>query len=212
MREYLRKPFWVVLAVLAIFAAGCYPSGSRSVEDYDILGVRKLPGVDFTDYQTFAVIDTIVYITDDENADIPSRENQQILLNEIRTNMINYGYQQVDVAVDTPDLAIFTTVLVTEQQGIIWWDYWGWYGGWYPWYPCYYPYCGGGWYPYSYEQGTLAMEMLDVYSYNPSDSSVSVVWTALANGVLSTSSNTNINLAKNAINQAFEISPYLDIN
>jgi hypothetical protein len=205
--------------LLALFAVGfgltaCYPEGPTNAADYDITFVRKQPGTDFTQYSTYGIIDTIIYVRNTDDPYDPITPSQQSsILSTVRTNMNNYGYTEA-MPNDTPDLAMFVQILVSEESGIYWWDYWGgWWGGWYPWYPCYYPYCGGGgWYTYDYEKGTLAIEMIDVNSYNPSDSSVAVVWGSVSNGILSSSTNTNINLAQEAINLGFELSPYLDIN
>lgn len=202
----------LALVLIGFGFIGCYPHGPTNAADYDITAVRKQPGADFTQYSTYGVIDTILYLRDpDDSYDPISPAQQTALLNQVRANMDNYGYTEA-MPTDTPDLALFVQILITEQSGIYWWDYWGgWYGGWYPWYPCYY--CGGGGgYVYDYEKGTIAIEMIDVNSYNPSDSTATIVWGSISNGILSSSTNTNINLAKDAIDLGFELSPYLDIN
>lgn len=213
-RFFLGLCLSLLLGVLAL--PGCYPEGARDIADYDITIVSKDSTADFSEYKTFAIADSIVYISDDKNDPGLGEAAQSELINEIRTNMVNYGYVEVDVNVDTPDVALFAQILKTEETGWSWWNYWGWWGGgWWggnPWYPCYPPYCGGGFYPYSYDDGTLAVEMIDVNSYNPADSSVNILWFNISNGVLSSKSTTNIQLAKDAIDRAFGLSSYLDVN
>jgi hypothetical protein len=207
--------FGLCLSFLAgiFILPGCYPEGARNIADYDVTIVRKDSAADFSQYKTFAIADSIIYISDIKGDEGLSEAAQSELINEIRTNMVNYGYLEIDVKNDTPDVALFAQILKTENTGWYWWGYWGWYGGWNPWYPCFPPYCGGGgYYPYSYEDGSLAIEMIDVRSYNPIDSTVNILWISLSNAVLSSSSNTNLQLAKDAIDQSFALSPYLDVN
>ena len=121
------------------------------------------------------------------------------MLQKMEANMSALGWTKIEDPADA-DLVLFPAVW-TNTTVYYWYDYWCWY---YPYY------CGWGWgYPSvsSYTTGTLVMTLVaDGEDYiEPSR-----VWTAAANGLLSGAYNTT--RVNNAIDQAFEQSPYLRTN
>jgi hypothetical protein len=111
-------------------------------------------------------------------------------------NMENLGWTETDDS-ENADVVLLPAVW-SNTTVFYWYDYWCWYAPWY---------CGWGWgYPSvsSYTTGTLVMTLVaDGDNYiDPAR-----VWTAAANGLLSGAVNTS--RVNNAIDQAFEQSPYL---
>ena len=91
----------------------------------------------------------------------------------------------------------------------------GWYNGW--WGPGYWgPYWNDWYYPYpvtySYNTGTLIMEMVNLTDH-PEDTSqkvkLPVIWHSYATGLLFENSKYNMQLTLDAVNQAFDQSPYI---
>ena len=55
----------IVLAILAIVLAGCYPQGPEYIEDMDVVITDYEPSYDFASKGTYALPDRIVKITGD---------------------------------------------------------------------------------------------------------------------------------------------------
>jgi hypothetical protein len=82
------------------------------------------------------------------------------------------------------------------------WDipYWGnWGGGWY------YPYVVN----YSYTTGSFLTELLNLDAPQGQKEKLPILWTAYMSGILSGSTDVNVELAAQAVSQAFTQSAYL---
>lgn len=201
---------------------GCYPDKIDYVDEYDVAATIYDETVDFSSFETFHVLDTIMHLTDDEEDDPNfSRDHDEFILELIRENMRNLGFQEIESpdSSNIPDVAIFVEALSSEYYSY-WWGYWDWYPWWgwypgypgYPWYPSYpwYPgYPGGGYYS-SYTTGTLMIEMADMETFDPEEEAkLEFVWSGFVDGLLvNNKSNAQSRLQKQ-INQLFEQSPYL---
>ena len=203
---------------LAGLLSGCYPDKIDYVDEYDMAGTMYDEEVDFSNFTSFHVIDTIMHITDDDDDDSNlDRENDEFILNLIRQNMLDLGYTEMTNpdSLNRPDLELLVNAMTSDYYSYYsyWNYYWGWYGGWNWWYPGggYYPgypwYPGGGYY-YSYSTGTLAIEMLDTkVEVGEDDDRPGVVWLGLVDGLLTSSSSAS--RLEKQINQVFTQSPYL---
>jgi hypothetical protein len=198
---------------------GCYPDKIDYVDEYDVAATRYDETADFSGFATFHVLDTIVHLTDNEEDDSNfTRDYDEFILELIRQNMRDLGYQEVESpdSTNSPDLAIFVEALSSEYYSY-WYGYWDWYP-WYSWYPGYpgypwypsYPWYPGGGYYSSYTTGTLMIEMADMETFDPeTEPKVDFVWTGFVDGLLvGNKSNAKSRLQKQ-INQLFEQSPYL---
>lgn len=90
-----------------------------------------------------------------------------------------------------------------------WWGYYPYY-----WDPGYWGSWWGGWYYpfrtyYGYTTGSLLQEMVDLTAEESSDRKLPVIWNSYISGLLHGNNAININEAVEAIDQAFEQSPYL---
>ena len=198
----MKKKFVFYLSIIIILGS-CYPQGPEYYEDLDVVFTNFDDQFDFASKGTYSMPDKIVKIEGDlaegeEPEYVKEPQNTQ-MLQKMEANMSALGWTKIEDPADA-DLVLFPAVW-TNTTIYYWYDYWCWY---YPYY------CGWGWgYPSvsSYTTGTLVMTLVaDGEDYiEPSR-----VWTAAANGLLSGAYNTT--RVNNAIDQAFEQSPYLRTN
>ncbi len=210
----------IISALLVVLGlSGCYPKGAEYADDLDLVATIKGNDVDYDKYQTYFLADTVMFVKDNES-DVLRPGLQDLILNQIASNMNAYGWTRIsNPAIDTGAALITATVINTTQ--VVsggWWGYWGgWWGGYYPPGGGYYPgYPGGCCYTYyEYTTGSLVVDMID-----PSDSGnggpglqpLPLLWGGVANGLV-TGSDQSINIrVQKGINQMFWDSPYLDKN
>jgi len=191
------------LALLgALSMLGCYPSRIESIQDFDTASTLHAPDADFTGVNTYAIDDTIREIGEDE--DSVNHSQDALVIANIRANLDALGWTEVDPVTTEPDIMVSVAVTTSTNTGWLvgWWDWiYGWWGwGWY--YPPVY-------YPYSYQTGTLMVAMLDIRNPDEVNDLVPVVWVGAANGVLRSTTSTNVTVINQLIDQAFEDSPYL---
>lgn len=142
--------------------------------------------VNFSNYKTFAIADSIVIITEDSNGDIaptPTANGQQ-LIDEV-ANILSANYTKVDTS-ESPDLAVTLYAFKVDNVSYDWWydyDWWYWYWDWYPydWYYPYYPYT----YTTSYSVGTLLINIVDLKAKDKDSGRYPIVWTGIVRNVLS---------------------------
>ena len=199
-----------LIAVVAL-AASCYsdPAGNSLSSDLVVATDRDLQA-DYQNFMTYHISDTIPNITDDRNDSILVGQDALEIVNKIKENMNGLGYTFVERD-QNPSLGLIPAVVkITNVGGACtgWWGgypgYWG--GGWwgYPGYGYYYPYCGY----YSYNTGSLTLDMIDLVNTDET-TNLNAVWTSTLFGVLSSSGDTNVDRALKGIDQAFKQSPYL---
>ncbi len=218
MKSKFSFHFAQVLSVALLLAglASCYP-GSISTSEVDIVS---------TDYDddffaanapmTYFMPDTVPKIGDEDPENVQlSREDMDFILDQIARNFDELGYTRLTDVDDQniPDVVVLASAIVvkvTNVGGGGCYPGWGW-GGWYPWYP------GWGWpgycypvYGYSYETGTLTIEMISPDDIKPGEEVVPRVWLAGINGLLRSSASSNRDFIRRRIDDAFAQSPYLE--
>lgn len=170
----------------------CYPGDPISASDTDVVTTFYSPNADFAGKTTYAMPDSVIYITDSGMTSGGNSTLNNQILTAINNNMQNFGF----VAEPDPDAADVHIVALAAKTT--------WVGG-----SCYPGYWGGYWYPYSgwcypvaysYETGTLLIVMLDPTT-STSDNA-QPIWLAGMNGLLSGSA--NVSRINKAINQAFD--------
>jgi hypothetical protein len=213
-RPRLGAVIFAILGIMLIAIGGCAPdSGFNNVADYDVVVTHYDPEVDYQKYTTFAVADTIMEYGKPEDDDSQVTEAlKNLIISEITTQMINYGYTlENDPENNDPDLVLVAGITITKWTGYVpgypYYPGYG-YGPWYPYYP-YYPGWGGG-YSYSYDTGTIMIDMFDFATWDHDTGDIHDVWTSGINGILSSSSSYNSDRVQASIKQAFEQSPYLE--
>jgi hypothetical protein len=193
-----------LIALLVFFLSGCYPDKIDYVDEYDLAATHVLEDADFSNYLTFAVIDTVMHVSEDGEDDPNlSRDNDDFIINEIRTNMLELGYIE-DENPDTTDLPDLVLAISAVSS-----DYYYYYGGY-----CYYwywYYCPGWGYPVyagSYTIGTLVVDIWDTEAAQREDRN-GIIWTGFVDGILSGNSSQIQQRLDKQINQLFAQSPYM---
>ena len=197
------------VAWLALAATACYPDRSvDSTTEFAAVTTLYDKTAPFASITKYALPDTVLYVPKEEGKEVPE-VTQAAILSAIRTNLNSLGWSEVVAPTQNNPVDVYVTAAVASQTYVGWvYDYWG-YWGWYPYWP---PGYGGGsgwvypgyWYPYSYTTGSVILGMVDA---RPNVSGkVPLIWTGAVNGVL-TDATTNIAIATEGINQAFEQSP-----
>jgi hypothetical protein len=200
---------WVRVSLLSILILGslvllqaCFPFGPEDIEDFDIVGTFYDENVNFGNFKTYAMPDTVVKVS---NSGVTNEEDQYdaLILSQIAANMSAVGYERIN----NPQNAdiIMTVAIASEGYSIdTSYDYGDYYGGRYD------DYGTGGYYytgeNYELETGTVLMSLAN-NDGNPSLESS--LWLGMLNGITEQSfTNTSRRLIE-LINQAFVQSPYL---
>lgn len=219
--NWKKLPFFLAISLASIFT-GCNPDGAEYVDELDLVVSVRDNDVDFAGYTKYAMADTVMFLSNNSNADLSNSESD-FIINEVDMHLKEFGWAEVDTTVEAPDVLILVSVLedVSVSTFTYWWDYWYGWGGWgyYPGYPGgyypYYPGYGPGYTSvYAYRTGTLLIEMVDPNNPIPSPSgdeaSLPILWAGAINGMLE-GSKSNINSrVSTALDQMFKDSPYLD--
>ena len=213
------KKILLIVSLVSVFIS------CRKYPDFDELTYKPVvvtnhdAGIDFNDYKTYFMSDSLTQIGDDRNDSIADPSLGGPITDAIEQNMNSRGFVRVtsptlaDLAINSAVIKITTTVQ-TYPPGY-WWGYPG-YGG------CYYGYCGyypyydyyyGGYYTYSYtySTGSLIIEVVDLKNVDTTANRLNVVWTNFNTGVLGVTG-TSVGNAVSSVNQAFAQSEYFKTN
>jgi len=209
----MKKRVGTYLVLLIMVAAGCYPYPETEVyeRDLDIVITNFNDSTDFQAISTYILVDSVAVLTEDGavGSDDPFYERgyDQVVLDEMRTQLNALGYTEVfesrnaDVGVVATGLRVVNTEIVSVPGW--WWGYPG-YGYWWDsWYG--YPY--SGYYPpfystyYSYEKGSVIINMVDLEATEPKDA---FIWSGLINGLISNDAPITPDRLSMAVESAFK--------
>ena len=216
MKTIQQKVVQLMVGCFLIFASGCYPIDDISTSDRDLVITTPDAEVNFSSYQTFALPDTVVKVTENESRSDEIGPFDQVMLDLVRSNVEALGYrEEINPASTPPDLLVFIAVqeaTFKELREYPIWDWWGWWGGWFSGWGL-----GSGWSGISpsfsffsnYKVGTIYITMIDPTKLNASNKEVSIVWNATLNGLVVGSDASIETRIRTNINQAFKQSPYL---
>lgn len=206
----------LTFVVLLVFGS-CHPDGPENIEDMDIVYTDYDPDFNFSEQNTFAIPDSIVLIDNQSylayaEDSIPETVDPVYgdpILNQIRENMLDLGWTEVD-RTENPDVVVLVTASRTTNLFYNYdWRYWDWYyPGAYTGFGWYYPGYSPG-YVSSYRTGSLMIQMANVANIGVNNN-VPVVWLSVINGVLEGSTENIGNRLRQTIDQAFAQSPYLN--
>jgi hypothetical protein len=199
----MKKTIVFYLGIIAIIFGSCYPQGPEYYEDLDVVYTNFDDEFNFVSKGTFSIPNKIVKINgnliEGEDPEFVKEPYGSQMLQKMEANMIALGWVKVPDPANA-DLVLFPAVW-TNTTVYYWYDYWCWY---YPYY------CGWGWGWYYPSVSTVTSGSLVMTLVADGEEFVepSRVWTGIANGLLSGAYNTT--RVNNAIDQAFEQSPYLN--
>jgi hypothetical protein len=211
-----------IITVLIFSLNSCYNDYGLTTQDYDLVSSFFKKGVDFKKFQTFTLLDTVVRLTNDGKppTDVDTRFDSQIL-DDVERNLKNYGYTEIKPenvdSTNQPDVFILVSSVSSTNYAYSPGYWWGWWGG-YPGWPGYGPGWGGyyPWYPggtvYSYTTGSLFIDMLDPVDIDIENKRINLQWGSVINGLLDDNAANLSRRIKEAIDQSFTQSPYLNQN
>jgi hypothetical protein len=208
------------MAGALLLFVSCYPGDLTSVSQIDVVVTAHDDTVTFTNFATYALLDSVVHIDLEDNANdsLLTRANDALILAQVRAGIEGMGYaEEMDPGTTTPDVIVLVGALGVVKDAYFsygWWPYYGW--GYSPGWGCCGP--GYGWgYPatgkVSYGVGTLVITMLDpTREGTPGEDLAPVLWVGAINGLLEGSDAGQAARITNLIDQAFDQSPYLSAN
>ena len=204
----------IPLLFAAFFLASCEKDADTDKLDHQFAVYTNFDkNVDFKQFQTYYLPDSILIIGDKDKTEYWNDTNAQRIIDTYVFNMDNRGFLRVTEREDA-DLGlqvsyVKNTYVYTDYGYPEWWwgypgywdaPYWGnWGGGWY------YPYAVN----YSYSTGSFLTEALNLNAAQGQNAKLPIIWSAYMSGILSGSTDTNVELATKAVSQAFTQSPYL---
>ncbi len=218
MKKRVISNLKLILAVVssAGIMQGCYPGGAEDVADLVTVLTDHDESFGFSQKKTYYMPDTVSFFGSSNNFlnDLVLRHEHE-LIKEVEENMEARGYVRLDTtSVEAPDMFLGIDVIASSFSGVNWvpsypgWGYypssWGWWGPGYGYgYPSYYPV------GYSYDVGTVFINLADPNQVDPDTKRIKVVWFAALDGLLSSRDDITRNMVINGINQAFDQSSYL---
>lgn len=207
------KRFIPLLVAVFAFSACEKEADTNKLDKQFVVYTNYDKSADFKQFNTYYLPDSILLIGEKDKTEYWTDNNAQQILSTYVTNMSNRGYTRVSDR-EEADLGlqvsyIKNTYVYTDYGYPEWWwgypgywdvPYWGnWGGGWY------YPYAVN----YTYSTGSFLTELLNLEAVQGLNEKLPILWTAYMSGLLSGSTETNVNLAMQAVNQAFSQSAYL---
>ena len=217
----------ITLLAIAVLLPACYPNYGLTTTDYrtvvtlyekDVFDDPAVKG----ELSSYYLIDSVFHVLNEGEEDTISRKYDQELLDYVASNFNSLNWQRIT---DTAGGVIPSTVVrVSVSSATTMGYYFNWWGGWYPgwgggWWG--YPGWGWGWYPpywgsggvYSYTTGSVFVQQdLITEPSNPSDSlELRPIWLGSSNGLLTSTTSSNLDILAYEIRQMFTQSPYLAV-
>lgn len=202
-----------MLLAAAAFTACEKDADTDKLDDNFVVYTNHDKSTDFKLFDTYYLPDSILLIGEKDKTEYWDDANAQKILAAYASDMTSRGYTRVDDRTDA-DLGlqvsyVKSTYVYTDYGYPEWWwgypgywsvPYWGnWGGGWY------YPYAVS----YAFSTGSFLAEMLNLEAEEGANEKLPVVWSSYMSGLLSGSTEVNVSLAVQAVNQAFAQSSYL---
>lgn len=199
---------YVILSLIALGSifVSCQKDPDTDKLDNNYLVLTNYDSsADFSEINTFYVIDSILIIGDQSTPTYWKNDNSQKIIDAYKDNFETCGYTQATSNDDADvvfQLSYINTTYYFNGAAGPWWNS----------YPGYWNWSGGGWYYpftffYSYSTGSIIGELVDT-KQKRSDNKLTVLWNTYICGLLN-GSNLSYSRTMAAINQAFEQSPYL---
>ncbi len=204
------KKFLIQTLVVAcmFFVSSCQKDPDTGKLDNSYLVYTNYDsGTNFKSLNSFYVIDSILIIDNSEKTTYWNNANSEKIIDAFEANLALAGYEPAESEIDA-DLVLQLSYINTTYYFNVynpgpWWNsypgYWNW-GGW----GWYYPYS----FSYSYSTGSIIGELVDTNAPTPLNDKLTVVWNTYICGLLN-GNNLSLSRTMEAIEQAFEQSPYL---
>lgn len=209
----VKKLHYLAIALFAVAAGACQkePSTSGLNEDY-LVYTDHDTATDFTAFETYFLPDSILLIGSRNKSEYWKDADALQIVNTVAERLDAAGYTRTDDP-ETADLGMQLSY-VKQRTYFVGYDepYWWWYYPYY-WSPGYWGDWLGWHYPYrvyyGYTAGSLLMEMIDLEGGDETSRKLPIVWDSFIGGLLTSSSEINLQRTTAAVKQAFAQSPYL---
>jgi len=185
------------------------PMNNLSAEESRIYITNKDNNVNFGNYKTYSIADSVAVIDNNRFAGEQATAVDQQIIAAVKSAMESRGFVRVARS-QSPDLGINVSRLYNTSTSVVDLnDYWSGYGGYYD--PYYWGYSGYGYgYPSSYAlvqstEAMLSVDLLDLKNAS-ANNSIRVVWNGVARG----SGVFTSDAATTGVQALFNQSPYLN--
>lgn len=203
----------LLIPALVLLAVACHKEPYIDSDNEYLVYTSPGKDVTFASFTTFDLADSLLVIGQSAKPEYSQSQNALALIKAVRMNMENAGYIYTP---DNPDadLGIQMTYVIKTDRYVqyyndpYWWlnypgywspGYWGNYVGFYYPYPV----------TYTYSTNALMVDMVDLTTPKTGTEALEVVWSVYIGGPAGSSVASDVEVMKNAIDQAFVQSPYL---
>ena len=208
----MKRIFYLPVLLLLLVLTSCKKDPIKNLDGNEsIVYITEHDSTaNFSSYHSFRIADSVNVINSGTLVKRELTSFDAALIDGITQAMTNRGYQLTTDESVTPDIGINVTKLITDHTGIIdYYDYWGGYGSyWDPYYwgyggyDYYFPYAFG---TYTFQEGALSVDMVDLKNPDTGNNRLNSLWTGLARGS-GIFSNSSVN---QTVQSFFDQSPYL---
>lgn len=201
----------ILLGASLLAACNNDPLSDLSVEDSQVFITNRNKTVDFNQYKTFSIVDSVIVLGNRGTGTSLSDVDMQVL-NRVIANMQQLGYRYVNPR-ENPDVGINVAQIRNSYLNVVsrpispyLGSYWGGYyggglGGWGYGYPSYYTY-------YQVNENYWYLEMVDFKNPDRANQKLNVVWSAEIRGA----GLFDVQQVSNVIDSVFKQSGYLGAN
>lgn len=197
----------ITVGVLGMTSCEKDPDTDRLDNDY-LVYTNHDSGTDFATFETFHVIDSILIISDETKPLYWNNTTSETIIEAYEKQLQEAGYTPVadngeaDMVLQLSYISN-TYYYFNNYGNGPWWNsypnYWNW-GGW----GWYYPFS----FVYSYSTGSIIGELVSTTPSDVEKDKLTVIWNSYICGLLN-GNTLSLKRTMNAIEQAFEQSPYL---
>lgn len=209
----VKKLRYLAIALLTVAVISCQkePSTSALHEDYLVYTAHDT-ATNFNDFGTYYLPDSILIIGNSDKTEYWKDTDAMQIIDAVAMRMDDAGYMRIDdKAAANLGMQLSYVKQVTYFVGSDY-PYWWWYYPYY-WTPGYWGDWLGWHYPYSvyygYTAGSLLMEMINLEADQSSGKKLPIIWDSFMGGLLTSSESVNLQRTLDAVEQAFDQSPYL---
>jgi hypothetical protein len=199
--------------IVSVASVGCETTNPTANDLGGVVVTVVDQGPGLQSARSFALPDTIIEFP--VGSTELDHSSDSAIISNIRRHFLALGWRDVTrTAATRPDVVVLVAAQERIETGVAYFD---WFGGW-----GYLPYWdvgvdpSWGWgvpagaVPYAYQAGTVLITMLDVRAQDRGTRSIPLLWSAVLDGVVTTTTNT-VDRILAGVDQAFVQSPYLRI-
>jgi hypothetical protein len=185
----MKKTSVALLILFSTIAVSCRKDAINNLDNNE--GIVYITdhdsSVNFSNYVSFRIADSVSVIEDGRLITRDYGTYDSSLIAAVTQAMAQRGFQLQPDKTVTPDVGINITKLISSHTGVVsYYDYWDDYGGYwdpYDWgyggYDYYMPYAIG---TYTFREGALSVDMLDLKNPDRTNNQLRNIWTGVARG------------------------------